>query len=71
MGDFWRGVLKGAVGPRNNDSRYLLDVHARDLPGEKTMRRYADATKSIWSSSGPGRAARCWPSGWPGTAGGS
>jgi hypothetical protein len=42
MGDFWRGVLKGAVGPRANDSRFLLDVHSRDLPGEQTMRRYAD-----------------------------
>ena len=28
------GVLKGAVGPRDNDSRFLLDVHRRDLPGE-------------------------------------
>ena len=42
MGTFWRGVLKGAVGPRDNDSRFLLDVHRRDLPGEATMRRYAD-----------------------------
>jgi choline dehydrogenase-like flavoprotein len=42
MGTFWRGVLKGAVGPRANDSRYLLDVHRRGLPGEATMRRYAD-----------------------------
>ncbi len=42
MGDFWRGVLKGSVGPRDNDSRFLLDVHTRDLPGEATMRRYAD-----------------------------
>ncbi|GBE67090.1 glucose dehydrogenase [Mycobacterium sp. MFM001] len=42
MGDFWRGLLKGAVGPRDNDSRFLLDVHSRDLPGERTMRRYAD-----------------------------
>ena len=25
---FWRGLLKGAVGPRDNDSRYLLDVHS-------------------------------------------
>jgi choline dehydrogenase-like flavoprotein len=43
MGTFWRGILKGAVGPPNNDSRFLLDVHRRDLPGEATMRRYADA----------------------------
>jgi choline dehydrogenase-like flavoprotein len=42
MGTFWRGLLKGAVGPRDNDSRYLLDVHRRDLPGEATMRRYGD-----------------------------
>jgi choline dehydrogenase-like flavoprotein len=41
MGDFWRGLLKGAIGPTDNDSRYLLDVHSRDMPGEKTMRRYA------------------------------
>jgi choline dehydrogenase-like flavoprotein len=42
MGTFWRGVLKGSMGPRDNDSRFLLDVHARDLPGEATMRRYAE-----------------------------
>jgi choline dehydrogenase-like flavoprotein len=42
MGDLLRGVFKGAVGPRDNDSRYLLDVHRRDLPGEATMRRFAD-----------------------------
>jgi choline dehydrogenase-like flavoprotein len=42
MGDFWRGLLKGAIGPSDNDSRFLLDVHSRDLPGEKTMRRYRD-----------------------------
>ena len=35
-------LLKGSVGPRDNDSRFLLDVHRRDLPGEATMRRYAD-----------------------------
>ncbi len=40
MGDFWRGLLKGSVGPADNDSRFLLDVHARNLPGEKTMCRY-------------------------------
>lgn len=40
MGDFWRGLLKGALGPPDNDSRFLLDVQSRDLPGEKTMRRY-------------------------------
>ncbi len=43
MGTFWRGILKGAIGPRDNDSRYLLDVHSRDLPGEATMRRYAES----------------------------
>ncbi len=42
MGDLWRGVLKGAVGPADNNSRFLLDVHSRDLPGEATMRRYDD-----------------------------
>jgi len=42
MGDFWRGLLKGSVGPRDNDSRFLLDVHSRDLPGQATMRRYSD-----------------------------
>lgn len=40
MGDFWRGLLKGSLGPADNDSRFLLDVHRRDLPGESTMRRY-------------------------------
>ena len=35
-------VLKGAVGPPGNDSRFLLDVHRRELPGESTMRRYRD-----------------------------
>ncbi|MGH7918381.1 MAG: GMC family oxidoreductase [Candidatus Dormibacteraceae bacterium] len=34
--------LKGAVGPRANDSRFLLDVHHRDLPGERTMRHHPD-----------------------------
>jgi choline dehydrogenase-like flavoprotein len=42
MRDFWRTLLKGAVGPTDNDSRFLLDVHSRDLPGESTMRRYHD-----------------------------
>ncbi len=40
MGDLLRGLLKGAVGPAENDSRFLLDVHSRQLPGEDTMRRY-------------------------------
>ena len=38
-----RYALKGAVGPRDNDSRFLLDVHSRQLPGEDTMRRYDDS----------------------------
>lgn len=37
-----RSLLKGSLGPKNNDSRFLLDVHRRDLPGEDTMRRYDD-----------------------------
>jgi choline dehydrogenase-like flavoprotein len=37
-----RDTLKGAVGPHANDSRYLLDVHRRDLPGQETMARYDD-----------------------------
>ena len=35
-------VLKGSVGPTANDSRFLLDAHRRDLPGEDAMRRFAD-----------------------------
>jgi choline dehydrogenase-like flavoprotein len=42
MSEFLTGLLKGARGPRDNDSRFLLDVHSRDLPGEATMRRYSD-----------------------------
>ncbi|HEX6446348.1 MAG TPA: GMC family oxidoreductase [Streptosporangiales bacterium] len=42
MSDLLHGLLKGAVGPDDNDSRYLLDVHSRELPGEATMRRYRD-----------------------------
>jgi len=37
-----RALLKGSVGPRDNDSRWLLDPHRRDLPGADTMVRYAD-----------------------------
>ncbi len=40
MGDLLRGLLKGAIGPSDNDSRFLLDVHSRELPGQDTMRRY-------------------------------
>ncbi|HEY5193912.1 MAG TPA: GMC family oxidoreductase [Solirubrobacteraceae bacterium] len=36
-------LLKGARGPKANDSRYLLDVHRRDLPGQDTMRRYPES----------------------------
>ena len=43
MRDLIRGILKGAVGPEANDSRFLLDVHSRDLPGESTMVRYDDS----------------------------
>jgi choline dehydrogenase-like flavoprotein len=35
-----RGLLKGAVGPRANDSRHLLDPHRRAIPGAATMRRH-------------------------------
>jgi len=38
-----RHFLKGAIGPKDNESRYLVDVHRRDLPGEETMRRYRDS----------------------------
>jgi choline dehydrogenase-like flavoprotein len=41
-----RGLLKGAVGPHANDSRYLLDVHRRDMPGQDTMARY-DETEEV------------------------
>ena len=37
-----RSVLKGSVGPRANDSRFLLDVHSRAIPGRVRMRRYRD-----------------------------
>jgi choline dehydrogenase-like flavoprotein len=37
-----RNILKGSRGPEANDSRFLLDVHRRDLPGEQTMRRYRE-----------------------------
>ncbi|HLJ98874.1 MAG TPA: GMC family oxidoreductase [Streptosporangiaceae bacterium] len=40
MGDRLRGLLKGSLGPPANDSRFLLDVHSRQLAGEDTMRRY-------------------------------
>ena len=31
-------ILKGSRGPAENDSRFLLDVHRRDLPGREAMR---------------------------------
>ena len=37
-----RSLLKGSLGPKENDSRWLVDTHRRDLPGEETMARYAD-----------------------------
>ncbi len=37
------GLLKGSVGPADNDSRFLLDVHSRQLPGETTMVHYDEA----------------------------
>lgn len=40
MGDWLRRNLKGSWGPPDNDSRFLLDVHSRQLPGEDTMCRY-------------------------------
>ncbi|HEY8451026.1 MAG: GMC family oxidoreductase [Micromonosporaceae bacterium] len=42
MSGWLRGLLKGSLGPEDNDSRHLLDVHSRQIPGERTMRRYDD-----------------------------
>jgi choline dehydrogenase-like flavoprotein len=36
------GLLKGSLGPRANDSRFLLDVHTRAIPGQRYMRHYDD-----------------------------
>ncbi|MGI8411895.1 MAG: GMC family oxidoreductase [Solirubrobacteraceae bacterium] len=41
--DSVRPLLKGSVGPSANDSRFLLDVHRRDMPGQDTMARYAES----------------------------
>jgi len=41
--DFLRGLVKGSGGPQANDSRHLLDVHRRDMPGQDTMARYQDS----------------------------
>ncbi|MGI8804691.1 MAG: GMC family oxidoreductase [Thermoleophilaceae bacterium] len=38
-----RRVLKGSAALVGNDSRYLLDVHRRAVPGRATMRTYRDA----------------------------
>ena len=38
-----RGLLKGSIGPKANDSRFLLDVHRREAPGQETMARYQDS----------------------------
>ncbi len=35
-------LLMGAVGPPDNDSRFLLDVDRRGIPGRDRMRRYSD-----------------------------
>jgi choline dehydrogenase-like flavoprotein len=35
-------LLKGAVGPPDNDSRWLLDPHRRAIPGQATMARHRD-----------------------------
>ncbi|HEY3866652.1 MAG TPA: GMC family oxidoreductase [Solirubrobacteraceae bacterium] len=37
-----RLLLKGAAGPEENDSRWLLDPHKRGVPGLETMRRHRD-----------------------------
>lgn len=37
-----RALAKGAIGPTDNDSRYLLDPHRRGLPNVDRMARYAD-----------------------------
>jgi hypothetical protein len=35
--------LKGAVGPQDNDSRWLLDPKRRHVPQAASMRRYGDS----------------------------
>ena len=54
-----RGLLKGALGPTSNDSRFLLDVHRRDLPGEDTMARYSDSDED-WVSDEAGAHELYW-----------
>jgi choline dehydrogenase-like flavoprotein len=38
----FKRLTKGAAGPAQNDSRFLLDVHTRALPGRATMAHYRD-----------------------------
>ncbi len=35
-------LAKGAVGPADNDSRFLLDIDRRGVPGRDRMRSYRD-----------------------------
>ncbi|MEO9254043.1 MAG: GMC family oxidoreductase [Tepidiformaceae bacterium] len=37
-----RYYAKGAIGPKDNDSRNILDVHVRAVPGIDTMQRFRD-----------------------------
>ena len=37
-----RGLLKGALGPQENDSRWLLDPHRRGVPQAAQMRRFSE-----------------------------
>ena len=37
-----RRIAKGALGPADNDSRFLLDRHRRGLPGRVSMASYRD-----------------------------
>ena len=37
-----RGLLKGSLGPEGNDSRFLLDVHRRGIPGRLAMARHPE-----------------------------
>jgi choline dehydrogenase-like flavoprotein len=39
---YLKRLLKGATGPKDNDSRFLLDLHRRGVPGQEGMRRYRD-----------------------------
>ena len=70
-GRFLARPAQGSVGPPDNDSRYLLDVHSRDLPGEKTMRRYRDEDEVDLVVVGPAPAGRYSCNGWRERAGAS